>query len=541
MVRFFSAQVSAFRVLGVGDSNDQNSIDDLEDLIAAALQADGAERFELVDRVRAHPQLDSLQTEAAGAVAYLLAEFGDRSDLSTIVRLSLVAHEAGVDGAGRIHAEASDKIAIHSGRPQPYGTVMIDHHGEIVQPPVDRRFGDDERIELGLPPLAEMHRRMEQLTVDLAVERAAQPGLLPQGKRWCRVWTAPEPAELRARLSGINSQAGTSAARTAAWADGDILTLVCESPVPFVATPTFQIPSWPVVEADEADEAILQVLQVRVERLAEAVITYTCTSIDQAPAMNLSRGSHDGRFRGADAPCELATHDELIGSSFEHTVDSNALGEPRRITVYRPPGHEAGDSAPVVYGTDGNMIGPYLRRLDPAIVNGDCPPVVVVAAHSASFDPLLGNLRAAEYLPGFDHQRFENHHRFFVEELAGWAEQALGVPTDPALRGVFGCSDGGGHSLMVARRQPTRFGHVFAYSTGMPPDIAEAWTDEHPFVHLCAGTLEGAFHQATEAWAGHLMLRGADYHFTERVAGHDLIQWAEELPRALARAWGTVD
>ena len=30
----------------------------------------------------------------------------------------------------------------------------------------------------------------------------------------------------------------------------------------------------------------------------------------------------------------------------------------------------------------------------------------------------------------------------------------------------------------------------------------------HPFVHLCAGTLEGGFHQATEAWAGFLHLCG---------------------------------
>jgi enterochelin esterase-like enzyme len=63
------------------------------------------------------------------------------------------------------------------------------------------------------------------------------------------------------------------------------------------------------------------------------------------------------------------------------------------------------------------------------------------------------------------------------------------------------------------------------------------WTDAHPFMHLCAGTLEGPFHQATEAWAGYLMLSKARYHFTERVAGHDLVQWAEELPNAIRRAW----
>jgi enterochelin esterase-like enzyme len=80
---------------------------------------------------------------------------------------------------------------------------------------------------------------------------------------------------------------------------------------------------------------------------------------------------------------------------------------------------------------------------------------------------------------------------------------------------------------------------VFAYSTGTPPEPTLPWDPaEAPFVHLCAGTLEGPFHQATAAWAGYLHMMQAPYHFTERVAGHDLIQWCEELPAALARAWG---
>jgi len=254
--------------------------------------------------------------------------------------------------------------------------------------------------------------------------------------------------------------------------------------------------------------------------------------------MRFSRGSHDGRFRGVDAPLELESNDPLVGSSFEHAVESDALGEPRSVTVYRPSGHQPGDATPVLYATDGNMFAPYARRLDAAIEAGTCPPVVVVAAHAAAFDPIEGNLRAAEYLPGFDDRRFDAHQRFFVDELATWAQGELGVPTEPTERGVFGCSDGGGHALMVARLHHDRFAHVFAYSTGMPPEPSAPWdVSSYPFVHLCAGTLEGPFHQATEAWAGYLHAVGAGYHFTERVAGHDLVQWAEELPRAIARAF----
>jgi len=493
----------------------------LSEVVAEAASVDPDDRFDLLHELREHADLEAATGQLAFGCAQLLAGSGDPSDLPAVARLSREAHLANIDGAGLIHAEASDKIALYTGRPQLYGTVMLEHQGDIVQPPVDKRVTDAEREALGVPPLAELHERMATMTRQLAVDRAAKPGWLPDGQRFCRVWTHPEPAELRARMQTDGT----------AWADGDVITFVTESEDPVTVTPVFPIESWPAGDG-------LQVLSLRVERLDEAVITYTFTPADGVPNMRFSRGSHDGRFRGRNAPTELASNDPLMGNTFEHTVESQALDEPRRVVVYRPPGHEPGSPTPVLYATDGGMFSPYARRLDAAIEAGICPPVVVVAAHSAGFDPVRGNLRAAEYLPGFDDQVYQAHQQFFIHELAAWAETELGVTAEPAMRGVWGCSDGGGHAAMIARLYPDRFGHAFVYSTGMPPDLALEWTPQHPFMHLCAGTLEGPFHQATEAWAGYLMLSKAQYHFTERVAGHDLVQWAEELPHAIARAWG---
>ncbi len=495
---------------------------DVAVVVATAEGASDSEQFDLLHELREHDQLDNADGQVAFGAARLLAASGDPSDLPSVARLSLQAHQDGIEGAGLIHAEASDKIALYTGRPQLYGTVMLEHQGDIVQPPVDKRISDQERAELGVPPMGELQRRMATLSRRLAVDRATQPRWLPEGQRFCRVWTNPEPAALRSRMATEG---------TTAWADGDIITFVAESASPVTVTPAFPIETW-----DAGDG--LQVLSLRVERLDEAVITYTFTPTDGMPSMNFRRGSHDGRFRGVNAPPELASNDPLLGTSIEHAVDSDALGEPRKVTVYRPPGHAAGDNTPVIYATDGTMFAPYARRLDAAIQAGICPPVVIVAAHSASFDPIRGNLRAAEYLPGFDEQVYTAHQQFFMDELPAWAEAELGVPSAPAQRGIWGCSDGGGHAAMAARLFPERFGHAFVYSTGMPPDMAYEWTDKHPFMHLCAGTLEGPFHQATEAWAGYLMLVDAPYHFTERVAGHDLVQWAEELPHAINRAWG---
>ncbi len=480
-------------------------------------------RPDAIDQLRNEPMLAEVDPATALRIARLFSASGDPADLPIVAELAGKAHDAGLEGAGLVFAEAADKICLYSGRPQRYGTVMVEHQGDVVQPPVDPTITDAQREELGIPPMAVLQERMAGVTRQLAVERATQPGFLPPGERFCRVWNDPDPVDLRARMA---------AEGTTAWADGDVITFVTESPVPVAVTPVFPISSW-----DAGDG--LQVLSLRVERLAEAVITYTFTPLDGGAAMNFRRGSHDGRFRGADAPEELPSNDPLTGSTLDHTIESEALGGPRTVSVYKPPGFTAGDDVPVIYSTDGNMFAPYARRLDAAIQSGLCPPVVVVAAHSAPMNQIEGNLRALEYLQGFDDTRFDAHQRFFIVELAAWAETELGVARQPAKRGIFGCSDGAGHALTTARLHPTKFGHAFAYSTGMPPDPATTWDiNSHPFVHLCAGTLEGGFHQATEAWAGFLHLQGAGFHFTERVSGHDLIQWCEELPRAINRAWG---
>ena len=505
----------------MGHDGGMDADDELRALLAVATGADDDAKVHLADRLRTHPGTAGLRGRESYVAADLLRTAGTLADLPEAARLARVAHDDGVMGAGHLHANLVDQISLYSGRPQPYGTVLVEHQGDVVQPPVDPDVDDDARRALGVPPLAELRAEAERSSRDLARERAATPGLLPRGQRFCRVWTDPDPAVLRARRAAEGA---------AAWADGDILTFVADSTVPVTVSPTFPLWSYEV-------EPGLQVLQMRVERLAEALVTYTFVPAGGA-ARTGTRGAHDGRFRGSDGPPELRSNDPLRGTLTDHVVDTADFGG-RPVSVYLPPGHRPGDGTPVVYATDGNMLAPYARRLDAAIEDGVCPPVVVVGAHAAPADHVHGNQRALEYLAGFDPARFDAHQRFFVDELAGWAEDTLGVPADRERRAVFGCSDGGGHALTVARLHADRFAHVIACSTGMPPDPQFRWdVDGAPFVHLCAGTLEGGFHQATEAWAAFLHLVGARHHFTERVAGHDLVQWAEELPHALHRAWG---
>jgi enterochelin esterase-like enzyme len=444
--------------------------------------------------LREHPDLPSVGGADALRAANQLLRSGLYPDLTDVVGLAMRAHQDGVEQAGIVFAETADKMAALEGRPQPFGTLVIEHEGELVQPPVDPGVTDEQRAELGLPALSVITAAALDETRRRARFRADQPGL-PDGVRYARVWRDPDPAALRDRWAEVGAPA---------WADGDELTFVTESDVPVVVTPVFAMPSW-----DAGDG--LQVLSLRIDRLAEAVITYTFQPTAGAAAPSFRRGSHDGRFRGPDAPPEAPSNDVLTGSLTDHVLESVHLAEGRRVTVYHP-GSPNLSELPVVYATDGNMFAPFARRLDAAIERGVCPPVVIIAAHSATADQ-RGNFRAMEYLPGFDDRRFDAHQRFFVDELAQWAEREIGVTNKRSDRAVFGTSDGGGHALATGMLHPHTFGHVFGFSTGMPPDGRTQWEPSgHPMVHLCAGTLEDGFHQATQMWAYFLERIGAPHH-----------------------------
>ncbi len=478
-----------------------------------------------------HPDLPQAQGAEAYRAARAISVWAGPQQLNIAGQLAARAHEAQIPGAGVLFAECADKVSLMSGRPQRYGTVTMQHQGDAVLAPLDGMADDSDRAAVGLPPLQQLRDNVDRQNQAAARERA-EADELPLGQKFCRVWADPTAAVIRA---------GLDAHPVGAWALGDVLSLAARSVgAGLLPGPVFELPMWPVPEEDGSPNDLFAV-QIRIDRLSEAVVGYGFWELgENGMPVSGGRGPVDHRFRGPDAPEELPSHpdDELQGSFEGHAFTSTALRENRQVKVYLPPDHSPDGTLPVVYSTDGNMFSPYVRRLDAGIVNGSVPRVVVIAAHSAPMDH-TGNQRALEYLPGFDDERFDRHQRFFVDELSTWAEETFGVSAERDKRAVFGCSDGGGHALATGHMHRQRFGHCIAYSTGMPPNEQMGWDPENaPFVHLCAGTLETGFHQATEAWAAWLHFYKSPHHWTERVCGHDLIQWIEELPRALARAWG---
>lgn len=489
------------------------SLADLLDELEAA--GDGGP--DALSPLRGHPSLGDASGTDAVRAATLLSRQGFPQDLQTAAQLALRAHQDGVSGAGRVCAEAVDRASVMSTRTQRFGTFTYEYKGELVLAPLDGSVDDALRAEFGVGSLAELRAEVEAANRATAMARADEPGLV-RNETYVRIWRNPTEDELRRRMAAEGQPI---------WADGDELTIVCDQPLAgAIVGPLFEVPMWRV--------GSLLVLTVRVARLDEAVFTYGFWPLDEAgrPAFSV-RPDPDGRFRGVNARPAAPTNDTIVGTVEEHVLDSAALGEARKVSVYLPRGFDPAERLPVVYAADGQFFAPYSRRVDAAIEAGTTPRCVIVASHA-------GRNRTGEYFPGYDPRAFAAHARFFLDEVPAWAEPRFGVATERARRAVFGCSDGGAHALSIAVAHPDRFGHVIAYSSGMPPNGTERWADgEAPAIQLCAGVYEGQFHLSTYAWHAFLDMTGIEHHWTERVCAHELIQWIEELPDALTRAFGS--
>jgi enterochelin esterase-like enzyme len=224
--------------------------------------------------------------------------------------------------------------------------------------------------------------------------------------------------------------------------------------------------------------------------------------------------------------------ERLDGTVDEHSLDSAALGAPRRVTLYRPPG-PAGPLPGCVLA-DGQSVRGFAQVLEPAIVAGAVPPVLLVGVHNAA-DPARPwpDRRGQEYLPGRDRARFNAHLHFVTGEVIPWAAGRSGGADGSWVAAGF--SNGGAWAIAAAQRRPDLFTAVAAFSAGIVPrqltSKARAARVRH---YLAAGTLETGFRQATRQWAERLRRAGLACRHQEWVGGHDPFWWDQQLPAALA-------
>lgn len=340
-------------------------------------------------------------------------------------------------------------------------------------------------------------------------------GGLPDGQEVVRVWQPREAAELRDRLGE---------GPLAAWMEGDVLHVLWRGRADEVRLGGGVQPQlWPVAGADDLWEASL-----RIRRLEEAVITIV---------VMLRRGDQPGQtadrfvWRGPRAPVPPPAAKELRGVIEEHTLDGAALGAPRQVTVYYPPG-PAEPLRGCVFA-DGQSAGCFARLLEPAILAGTVPPVLLVGVHNgASPSSPWPDRRAQEYVPGHSRRRFGAHLQFVTGEVIPWAGRRFGPVEGPWVAAGF--SNGAVWAISAGQRRPDLFGAVAAFSPGVVPQRISREARAAGIRHyLAAGTLETEFRRATRQWAGRLQAAGLPCRHQEWIGGHDAVWWKQQFPVAL--------
>jgi enterochelin esterase-like enzyme len=238
-------------------------------------------------------------------------------------------------------------------------------------------------------------------------------------------------------------------------------------------------------------------------------------------------------WRGPRAPAAPEAAEPLNGTVEEHTLDSAALGAPRGLTVYRPPG--AAGPLPGCVLADGQSAPGFARVLEPAILAGHVPPVLLVGVHSPDADPARPwpDRRSQEYIPGHSRRRFAAHLHFVTGEVVPWAAGHVGAADGPWVAAGF--SNGGAWAIAAAQRRPDIFPAVAAFSAGVVPGRLTSGSRAARVRHyLAAGTLEAGFRTATKQWAQRLERAGLPCRYHEWVGGHDHLWWDQQLPAALA-------
>jgi enterochelin esterase-like enzyme len=381
----------------------------------------------------------------------------------------------------------------------------------------DPAVSDAERAAAGRETLSERWQALLEVNRGRAAAQYTAGGL-PDGQDMARVWCPRDPAALRARLGGEP---------LTAWAEDDVLHVLWQGQADEVQLGAGVQPRlWPVGGAEGLWEASL-----RIRRLDEAVITIAVFRrlADDGPAMS---AADTLVWCGPLAPENLPYADPLRGALEEHTLDSAALRAPRGVTVYRPP--DADGTMPGCVLADGASVPGFARVLEPAILAGVVPPVVLVGVHNAA-DParLWPDRRAQEYMPGLSRPRFAAHLGFVTDEVIPWAAGRFGVAEGPWVASGF--SNGAVWAVAAAQRRPDVFAAVAAFSVGVAPRQirreARAARVRH---YLAAGTLEPGFRRATREWAERLQRAGLPCQHREWVGGHDQLWWNQQLPAALA-------
>ncbi len=229
---------------------------------------------------------------------------------------------------------------------------------------------------------------------------------------------------------------------------------------------------------------------------------------------------YHGKNRSAPFPNSKLIKGKIISKD----IASKYLGETRKVSIYYPPTYDR--HVPIIYLTDGTIVGDYAGYIDTLIADKIIKPVILVGIHSSD------DHRYEEYVEGSDDNAYFTKHRdFFIEDVLKNSE--LEIKDWRGDRYMYGFSNGAAFCMYMGLNYPSLFKEVIAFSTA---DYISEYVkpiefkfEKYPTFYMGAGKYEEEIYKDSEAFYAKMVDKDVKVRFKSFTSGHDFNVWKYEF------------
>jgi len=313
------------------------------------------------------------------------------------------------------------------------------------------------------------------------------------------------------------------------WLDGDVLWFAINSPNgPWKTTGGIS------EQLTQLGDSNFWATGLKWDRWAEAFIKVAFYKGDfpTGPMEYINwRGKHAPPSPKQADPSNVVTY-ELIGPDKD---------KKRNVTVVLPPQYDDKNELPALVLADGQSAEEWGKIIAAMINDEKIRPIVVIGVHNGGYQgdrsqpyDAQFDIRAREYLEGFDQERFTAHLSWLIDTVLTDVARRYNISLERENLAVAGFSNGGAFASSAALRRGDVFGMALALSVGIPPEIEPQVPNARLSQFFCAaGELESRFLQQTKTLHDRLSEVGGEPLLQSFVAGHDAEMWTTAMSEYL--------
>jgi enterochelin esterase-like enzyme len=231
---------------------------------------------------------------------------------------------------------------------------------------------------------------------------------------------------------------------------------------------------------------------------------------------------------------------------FMDSLFSENLNEMRLLTIYLPDGYNSGGAAryPVIYATDGQLLTEsYRKNIDSLIGNQLVKPFVLIGSHSNE-KPIGGveyrnlDYKRMTYNPEFPLTiRFDQHMKFFTEELISDSESKYRISGEAEKRSFFGVSNGADFGVSLAEDHPELIKNFVLFSIFNGKGAVFKWKKKDGMYFYLGYGLKELEHvkKEMEHMENYCLQNNVSRTLVTWSGGHDRKEWESAFIKALIR------